>query len=224
MAAITLDRLYTKMRRYIRWLSSVSSTDSVLLQQEDIESELAAELIHGFLYYEDIKDGEELIRIVKQMLHNRVGELIYRFHLTHRKEEVYQVDIDSLAGFESGDEDAYVGGITTRIDVGFMDHILDNELNQTVPDPQELAEYSEDYARFIALLTTQEMEIVDALLNEDPRIRQQIILTGMRKTFVYEKPKVSINCRIVADALHLDRTEASKLWASITSKWRRVFS
>jgi hypothetical protein len=220
MAAITLGALYVKMRRYIRWLSSVSATDSVLLQQEDIQSELAAELIHGFLYYEDsITDGEELIRIVKQMLHNRVGELIYKFHITHRKEEVYQIDIDSLAGYEDTDDDG------TRQHLGsFVDEILDNELNQTIPDPQELAEYSEEYTQFIALLTPPEMEIVNALLNEDPRVRQQIVLTGMRKSFVYEKPKVSVNYKIVADALHLDRAEAFRLWTSIKSKWRRLFS
>ena len=220
MAAITLGALYVKMKRYIRWLSSVSATDSVLLQQEDIQSELAAELIHGFLYYEDsITDPAELIRIVKQMLHNRVGELIYKFHLTHRKEEVYQVDIDSLAGYEdTGDDDTrqHLGGL--------VDQITDNELNQTIPDPQELAEYSEDYARFIALLTPSEMDIVDALLNYDPRVKQQITLTGMRKSFVYGRPTVSINYRIVADALHLDREETHKLWTSIKPKWRRVFS
>lgn len=229
MEALTLESLYDKLRRFIRWLSQKSATDHPLLQPDELEGELCYELVHGFLYYENlVSDEEEMLRIIRRMLHNRVGELVYRFHITHRKEEISTVDIDSLVGLDDVASDGivdYAGVNSTYPDIGeaFYDEILDNELTQDIPDPQELAEFSEDYAMFVKSLTPKEMEVVTAILSEDRRVRQQVILTAMRKGMVYKNPSVTITPEIVGEALHLDKKQIYKLWSSIRRKWRRIF-
>lgn len=190
----TIEDLYNRLHRYIGWLAYTKSSDAnVLTQSDELEGELLAEMVYGYQYYKDQKlEDDDLLYVIKRMLDNRIGELIHRFYGTHRQAEATIDDYD---------------GLISEPDSGAV-------------SPEEYVEAAELVQGFYDILTVDELDIVHVLINQDQRIARRIRLIGIRKTFVYKEPVVTINADLVADALHRGRSEVRALWCSIRSKWR----
>lgn len=187
----SVEDLYARLERYIRWLASVKATDHVLLRQDELAGYLYEELVHGWLYYS--KNGlsaGELLAVIRKMLDNRVSELMYRFYKTHRCAESSIADLDDVDNVSTGCS---------------LEGLMDSK---------------DRCSRFYESLTEAERHIVDALLNFDDRVRQQIILKAYRRSFVFQSCTVKVDYRVMADALHMEKGYARHLWKSICEKWR----
>ena len=188
----TIEDLYNRLSRYVSWLAYTKSSDNVLMQSDELEGELLAEMVYGFQYYKDQDLGDsDLLYVIKRMLDNRIGELIHRFYGTHRQAESTMDDYDELVSKPS----------------------------DAAPDPERYVEHTELLCEFIESLTVDEQELVAVLLSQDERIAKRIRLVAVRKTFVFKEPHISINADLVADALHKDRQEVRAIWCSVRRKW-----
>ena len=214
----SLEELYDKLQRYIHWLAHNANRTHdlhILLQPDDLAGELFLEMVSVYRHYEDRDDldADTMIRIVKKSLDNRMKNLIMFFHVTHRSEDARTLSLDTDR--EPVDTVNY-----------WMPLIEASELaigeQYEIPDPQALLESSGRLNEFLRSLTAAERKIVESILCMDERVARQCKLVGTRKAFVYQNGgTVTINFRIVADALHLDRKECQKLWQTIRHKWRK---
>jgi hypothetical protein len=187
----TIDEVYGTLKNYIRWLASYRQTDHVLMQADELESELREELVKGFLYYKERNlPDDELLKVIKQMLFNRIGELVYRFHATHRSAEVYAMDYDSAIWLPAHGttEDEYDG--------------------------------NERVSKFLRMLTLEERTVARMILiGEDARWNHSMELKSMRRTFVFHDPTVSPDHTDVMRAMTMNNSEAHTLWLSLKFKW-----
>jgi len=193
----SLEALYEHLNRYIKWLSYRNANASnVLLQADEIEGELLYEMVKGWVYYQHRGlNNDELLKVIKRMLANRIGELKYRFYHTHRHVELGMVDLDDLAELvaDSGDS---ISSVT---------------------------ESKERVHAYFECLTPFEREIAVQLVQPDARVGQQLELMGHRKSFVHRQPTVTINPYVLARALHYGVEAIKTGWDSAERKWRSMY-
>lgn len=218
----SVEELYERLHDYIHWLAHEENRTNnlhFLLSPEDVAGELFCELVVIWQHYEDRDDldADTLIRIVKASLDNRIGDLIYTWHVTYRKDDARNVTLD-IRYLDSGspvDPEDFSEEYLPRYDyyVRMADY---------TPDPDDLVESKQRVRRFMRELTAPERKIVDAILGMDERLARQAKLVGTRKAFVYKSGgTVTLKSSLVADALHIDRKECSRLWGRIRKKWRK---
>jgi hypothetical protein len=186
--------LYDALRQHISKLASATkSSTQVLMERDEIVGELSCELVKGWLYYKDRElPDNELLAVVCRMLQNRLAELQTMHYYTHRK----------------------AAGLSRSVDDSGFD----------VADPATVEDYVESayrVARFFESLSIQESAVVRSLLGDDRRIRQQLIIRNMRRSFVFKNTVIKYDYKLVADALHMPHSEARAVWFSILDKWRQ---
>jgi DNA-directed RNA polymerase specialized sigma24 family protein len=188
----TLEQLCEHLRKYVLWLSYRRQTNSVMLGQDDLADDLWEEVIKGWLYYKDkgLQD-EQLLAVIRQMLDNRVGELVHRYHGTHREAGNTYVDLDDV---QSVDLDAL--------------------------DPQDAVEQDQHVRQFLESLEPHEMEVVCAILYPDARMGQAVGLASIRRGFVFDNPAISVGPDLMSSVLHIDLKEVKRRWHIIRRKWR----
>lgn len=192
----SIDALYNALQQHISKLANaVRSPTQILMERDEIVGELSYELVKGWLYYKDrdLPDAE-LLSVVCRMLQNRIAELQTMFYYTHRKSSGESLSIE---------------------DEGF-----------DVPDTSCAEEYYESairVRRFFNVLSDVECAVVRALLGDDRRIRQQLIVRNMRRSFVFKNTVIRYDYKLVADALHMTHENAKAVWKSISEKWRQSY-
>jgi hypothetical protein len=79
------NTVYGDLVKFIFWMAhKIADDDNVMLGFDDVVSELNEEMVKGVWHYNDVP-YKQLLIILRQMLSNRVSELRYRHHVTHRK-------------------------------------------------------------------------------------------------------------------------------------------
>lgn len=219
----SVEDLYQRLHKYIYWLAydlNRQHSLHILLQPDDLAGELFLEMVSVYRHYQHRKDldADTLINIVKVSLDNQIRSLIYTYHVTFRKEDARLLSLAQAYPDPHYNEEAISGsggkGGNWETQKPTDEYI--------VPDPELLIESNDRLQDFLHSLTVPEREIVDAILHMDERVARQAKLVGTRKAFVYKNGgTVTLNYRLVADALHLDRKECQKLWGKIRHKWRR---
>lgn len=187
----TVEELHARLDKFIKWLAYRRASGHILMQADELEGYMYEELVHGWQYYG--KRGLStgaLLAVVRRMLDNRIGELVHRFYKTHRSVEATMMNLDDCVSMADG------------------------------VSMEERVRSSEKFDKFWNMLDEQEQDIVAALLNFDNRVRQQVILRGYRRSYVFASCVVRIDSSLIADALHYSRTDARHLWSSIRRKWR----
>ena len=184
--------LYEALDAYVHWLAYRREVSThVLLRRDELEGELYLEIVRGWVIYAPKKlQGDELLAVVRKMMDNRITTLYRKYMLTHREAELHVVCVDDVLRLSSD-----------RNTEAYVDS-------------------REKVAAFFDLLLTDERAVVDALLGDDVRVWQQLLLRTMRKAFVFNDYTVRITSDVVADALHFNRAYARRLWRSICAKWR----
>lgn len=207
----TVEALYDKLKGYVRWLASKrSSPSNVLMSAQELEGELNAEIVFGFMYYQGRVGGmDEMVKVVKRMLHNRVGELVHRFYGTHRSAEKGMRSLEESGGtmsdiFSHGDD----------VD------LLADTIPEPQPGPLDQTIANESLAEFWGMLDDDERRMVSAVIYPDRRMRAQIRLRSWRRSHVFQRCTVTLDCALVAEALHMDIDYAKVIWRSIRQKWR----
>ncbi len=187
--------LYDALQQHIsRLANATKSGTQVLMERDEIVGELSCELVKGWLYYKDRElPDDQLLAVVCRMLQNRLAELQTMHYYTHRK----------AAGTSSSTDEP-----------GF-------DVIDYAATPEEYVESATRVARFFASLSSEEAAVVRALIGDDRRIRQQLIIRTMRRSFVYKNTTIKYDYKLVADALHMTHCEAKAIWFSITEKWRQ---
>jgi hypothetical protein len=125
-----------------------------------------------------------------------MGELIHRYHGTYRKHDGYVIS--------TNDENQE-----------WLKHHESNGKSDA---------YYDDLRAFLSLLSREEMEVVQAILDpNDPRMRLWMRVYATRRTAAYKSPTITITPELVADALHMGRSQVSRIFKSIRQKWRQIY-
>ncbi len=88
----------------------------------------------------------------------------------------------------------------------------------------ELPIFDGRWDRFIVSLSPSEMAVVVAIVTDDSRVSQQIMLKGWRNAVVYlNGGTVTITPRLMSEALHISLKRMRALWRSISRKWSGIY-
>jgi len=188
--AMSVEELYDKLNKYIHWLAAKKATDHVLMEREELEGELYEQLVYGWMYYRDRG--------------LTVGELlaVIKQMLNNRISEL-----------------KYRFYLTHRSAEKEMMDLDDLECDGP-PDPEHIVEHMLRFSGFLDTLECGERTIVDAILWPDKRMCDQVRLRTFRRSYVYDVPSITIDWKLVADALHIQYAEARQAWSSVKRKWR----
>lgn len=225
-----LDDLYQQFYRYIHWLAHCLNKDHklhILLSDDDLAGDLFEELVKGWRHYGDKLPTDQLLRVIRKMLDNRIGELIYKYHVTYRRHDAkaisYDVLMEALDGqiWENPRELAEHWRDKRVAIAMFRQSAEQSRFTTSNSYMENLDDSARRTDQFLNSLTLEEYRIVEAILTNDKRVGQQIKLRGIRKKFVYQNGgTIRINADLIADALHVDRPAVRRLWRSIKKKWR----
>ena len=199
MRITSVEVLIEQLDRYVKAIAYRKARDnvlSVMLDADDIVNELQIELVICWDYYSGSVTDDELLKLARTMIGNRLSELIHRYHGTHRQTENYNASLSDLV---VDVEDGCVG-------------------------PSIIVETQERIQTFYDSLSEEEAAIVAAVVDSDHKaMTLWFQVYRMRKTAAYTKPTVRITPDLVADALHMSRADARLIFKSIQRKWRNAY-
>jgi len=191
------EDLYQRLERFIWWRAhqlTSSNRNHVLLETDDVASEMFLTLVECWEKYhkrEDI-DADAMMKIVRTSCNNKCSALIVRYY----KRQSRCGDMEQISIEEAFD-------VAVECDV---ERLLESENRISV---------------FLTKLGKKESTIVRAILTMDERLARRAHLESIRRAFVHPRAgPLSLDYRLVADALHLEYGSAKNLWYSIRRKWQ----
>lgn len=215
------EDLYHRLERFIWWRAhqmTSGNINHVLLEPDDVASEMFLTLVECWEKYHDREDIDAgaMLRIVRKSCDNKCAKLVVKYYKTKsRKNEIHQISIEEILEIVEN-----YGGWPYRFDdqpdmrIGTLEAISEGDI-------EALLESQNRISRFIELLTDREAKMVIAILKTDERIARRAHLESVRRAFVHPRAgPLTLNYRLIADALHMAYGTASKTWYSIRKKWQ----
>lgn len=173
------DFVMEKLDNLVHYLAGrYNSVYQVLMEEDEIVGELYYELVKGMDHYSHL-NKEKLLIVLKTMLNNRIGELKYKYFVTHRKAGAYAISIDVLIERVDGDR---------SIDV---DRELPLDIAATAcEDPEQDVEnllISKEVVEGVKRQLTPEAQYVfDAIIYGHERLSWMVWFSAVRAAFVYK--------------------------------------
>lgn len=190
----SMEALYDALKRHISILANaVSSPTQILMERDELIGELSFELCKGWLYYKD-----------KELPDAELLSVVCRM-LQNRIAELQ------------------VRFYYTHRKAGSSALLIDDLEIPGGSYPAQYVESIERVRKFFASLSDIEGEVVRALLGNDRRIVQQLVLQDMRRSFVFKNPTLRYTSKMISDALHIDIVSAKIIWKSIAVKWKESY-
>ena len=110
------QEVYVELEKFVHFLASKNANpNNVMMEYDEIVSELMLEMVKGLRAYKDLPKGQ-LKAVIRRMMDNRVSELRYRFYVTHRVAENTSISIDlevSVSNVDSLNHNSRSGLIQT---------------------------------------------------------------------------------------------------------------
>ena len=226
------EDLYQRLERFIWWRAhqlTASNRNHVLLETDDVASEMFLTLVECWEKYhkrEDI-DADAMLKIVRASCNNKCSALIVRYYKRKsRCGDMRQVSIDEILEITELGEIASLSSTWEdqgqRRAGGWSEIDMDKAFEGASEcDVERLLESENRISVFMTKLSRREDEIVRAILTMDERLARRAHLESIRRAFVHPRAgPLSLDYRLVADALHLEYGSAKNLWYSIRRKWQ----
>jgi DNA-directed RNA polymerase specialized sigma24 family protein len=181
------------LQRYVGKMAMMNQVGP--LTQEDVESELWIEIVKGLKHYADLADKEHKKAVLYRMVKNRLGELKYRYYITHRSAENVTEDLDAIG-----------------------ESVMDDASN-----PETIYSSMERVEAVKAKLSPSALSVLEAILyDRSENLAQVLIMAMTRASAIYAQPSVNLKPRHVADALRISEKEVQKAFAEIKKAYREV--
>lgn len=191
--------------KFAKFLASQSQDDrQVLMEYDELVGELLFEVSKGLKYYGD-KSPDDLKNAVMSMMRNRLGELKYRYFLTHRRVEKLHISIDIQV--DSADDDgAELGEIITD--------------EQPTPESWVLSRERVEATR--SLLSAKAQQVFDAIVQGDQKLSLLVWLSMMRAKAMHKTSTAKMRAIHVADALGMSEPDVHRAYKEIRKAYLEV--
>lgn len=207
---MSFDELYGHLEKFVHYLAHSKANGAFLMDHDEISGELFEEMVKGYQRYGHLPQNQ-LLKVVKRMMDNRISELTYRYHVTHRK---YALKARSL----SGEMCEY----PSKLDDWTEEIIWTSCENGSNVD--ELFDSKERVRQTFDALSISAERVLFALLYGCPNLTAQIELSGRRSSHIYKTPdrEIKIKPWHVAEALLMDEAEVKKAFIEIKQTYIEV--
>jgi hypothetical protein len=195
--------IYSKLIKFIWKLAWQYYPVDVLMEPEEVASELLEELAKGLKTYAKMDDGEPKLNVMKTILRNRVSELRHRYYGTHRKLGQGTKSIESDAACESLTSNEP----TPEHYLAAMQHSMDRvmEVRSRLTNPVHV-------------------KVFDCLVlgQGDERLTNILLVHTQRQYAVFANPTIRIKPWMVSQALCITETEAQAAFTAIRKLYNEV--
>jgi hypothetical protein len=202
------------MEKFVYHLAGKNST--LAIDYDDIVGELFVELVKGVQAYPDLPP-EQLKKVLMRMMDNRISELKYRYHVTHRRFAQYDISL-SLEVSVSDVSRLGAGTISDGDAMPVEELIIGGE------DPAELYDSKERVLSVRNRLTAVEQKVFDALINGNGMLAILVWLSSQRSNAVFGSRAAKMRPWHLADALHITEKEARQAIRKIKHVTREVLN
>lgn len=209
----TVDDWVVEMEKFVHFLAGRNI--GMAVEYDDMVQELMLELVKGVQAYPNLPH-DQLAAVLRRMMDNRVSELRYRYHVTHRKYAEYDIslsievstrDVKKLTGF-SKQSDAESA-------------VPMEELISGGEDPARVYDSKERVLSIRSELTPIAKKVFDSLISGNNMLAMIVWLSAMRSSVVSGHRTVRVRPWHIADALHMDEKEVKEALKEIKRVYRR---
>lgn len=208
---MSFDELYGHLEKFVHYLAHSKANGAFLMDHDEISGELFEEMVKGYQRYGHLPQ-DQLLKVVKKMMDNRISELTYKYYVTHRKYALKAVDLSGdVRECCSADVEEWAEKIMwTSCERGSnVDEFIDSK---------------ERVRQTFDALSGSAKKVLFALLYGCPNLTAQIELSGRRSSHVYKTPNREIKIKPwhVAEALLMDEKEVKQAFVEIKKTYAEV--
>lgn len=191
------EKVYDELIKFVHWLAKQNEDlQNPMMWADEIVGELLIELAKGLDHYAELPE-DELLKVLRKMMDNRISELKYKYYITHRK--------------------GHVGSVSTQ------DSAVAETVESDGASPEEVVLSRERVKAVREKLSPIARDVLDVVLQWDDRLAQVMELSIIRAKFVYKKTsKVKVRPHNVADALFMDDKQVKHAFREIKAVYREV--
>ena len=206
---MTFDELYEKLEQFVHYLGHTKANGAALMDHDEISGELFEEMVKGYARYSHLPE-EELLAVVKRMFDNRISELTYKYYVTHRKAALNPANMPT----DNNEEDQWRNGFN----ITWSSCEEHGELG-------ELIESKERVQRTYDALSSDAQVVFKAVIQDNPQLARQLLLSGLRASYVYDNGKVRvIKPWQVAESLIMKEKDVRKAFGEIKRVYAEVMN
>ena len=196
------QQVYDELYKFVTWLAWGSQDpDNVMLEYDELVSELLEELSKGLKAYGYLPVGQ-LKAVIRKMMDNRIFELRYRYTKTHRVLGRMSVSLDISYGEE--DSDALY------------------ELVSSDDSPEVVSESWDRILDTRNSLSERATKVFDAIVFGNDRLIMSLSVSSARAKTVYKNPKIRIKSHHLADALCMSERQVRSAMREISKVYQGV--
>ena len=215
---MVIEDVVEELGSFVYWLAHkrASGDSTIMMDADELAGELFLELVKGFQYYEERNlTMPQMKAVLKQIMNNRIGELVHRYFSTHRKDGLNYIPVDSLEEFDDADG-AYALRISAKL-------VVSVSVQNAAELPEQALEAKDRVAETLSLLSPDALEVAEAAIYGNDLLGMQLQLAGERAAFVYAgRGTIQPKPRHVADALGLPIRQVRVAFTEIADAYAEV--
>jgi len=209
-----IEEWHTEMVKFVHYLAG--RNPGLAVEYDDIVGELMLELVKGVQAYPHLP-REQLKAVLRRMMDNRISELKYRYHITHRKQALFDISLSldvsihdaKRIGCSVGDGDGAIP----------MEEIIAGG-----DDPAEIYDSKERVMGVRNQLSPISKSVFDSLISGNNMLAMLVWLSSIRASAVFGSRAVKVRSWHIADALHMDEKEVKIALKDIKRAYREVMN
>jgi len=211
---MTIDEIVVELQDFIYYLAHKhTSEDTIMLDFDELVGELSLELVKGFNYYKakDMTDGQ-MLAVIRRILDNRIGELIYKHFKTHRlagNNYLPLSEFDEMSDSESA--------LKFNVSQMYIQAHID-----AAPTPEALVESSQRVDALYAELSPTAASVLDAILQGNDLLALNVQLSIDRAANIFKSATTNLQPWHVSDSLGMDESEVRAAFKEIRMKYAKV--
>lgn len=207
----TIDDIIAELQRLVYYIAEHKSRqDNIMMDFDELVGELSEEIVKGYEHYKDKGLTQtEMIKVIKRMLSNRIGELVYKYYITHRNLGLNYLPVDEL---DEWVDDGVINYIPSRV---YVEMSLD-----ATPTPQSVMESRERVEELMGSVSPNAQLVLQAILNGNELLSMNVLMSMQRASYVFKDVNVSLQPWHVAEGVGISDSEATAAFDEI----RRVYA
>ncbi len=214
----SVEEWYVELERFIHYLAGRNG--GLAVEYDDIVGELMVELVKGVQAYPDLPH-DQLKAVLKRMFDNRISELKYRYHITHRKHALFNISLDIEVSVNTNHNVLGKGVLHNSPD---PDSVPLSEIITGGDDPAAIYASKERVLEVRNMLSSSAKRVFDSLIRGNNMLAMIIWLSSVRSSYVFGSRSVKIRPWHIADALGMDEKEVKIALRDIKKVYKEVYN
>lgn len=193
------EEVFHELEKFVSWVSWNNSEPGAetMMDYDELSGELFLEVAKGIKHYGGKLPLDQLKAVIRKMVDNRIFELKFRYHCTHRK----------------------LGGLNISLDIEQIGFPVSDSCNV-----EELYDSGERIGTLSSALSPRAKRVFDAVIFGDERLGNQIKLSAIRANFVHRNPSIRIRTHLLSEALYMSEREVRSAINEIKRKYAEVMN